>query len=178
MYGESAVVQANGKHPLVSAQISKIIATLLIAASVFAARSELVTIKTGVGGVSSQWITLSSNEVAEVLSLKLGSGGYLAISIEGSDFIFNTNTEKPLVAGPAIIRLPGTGSSVSFCTLKITRANDLFTPSNAVVIPDDGGAPVQIILESSTDLVTWTASNPGSYGTSSSKRFFRIRATR
>jgi len=45
------------------------------------------------------------------------------------------------------------------------RAGDSFTPSNAVVVPDDSGAPVQIILESSTDLVTWTAALPGTYGT-------------
>ncbi len=49
-------------------------------------------------------------------------------------------------------------------------------PSNTVVIPADAAGNVNIILESSTDLVTWTAATPGSYGSSTSKRFFRIRA--
>jgi len=35
---------------------------------------------------------------------------------------------------------------------------------------------VNVILESSTDLVTWTQANPGTYGASTTKRFFRVRA--
>jgi|GEM_PF-1655040 len=50
------------------------------------------------------------------------------------------------------------------------------TPSTAVVIPADAAGPVQIILESSTDLTTWTAATPGSYASSTSRRFFRVRA--
>jgi hypothetical protein len=153
----------------------KTITAVLIALSAFASHSEIITINT----VSSQILTLHTNEVAEVLSLKLASspGAYLSINLGGTDFNFYTN-ERPVVAGPATLRLTGSGSSGSFCTLKITRTNDLFTPSNAVVIPDDGGGPVQIVLESSTDLITWTAANPGTYGTGSSKRFFRLRASR
>jgi hypothetical protein len=47
---------------------------------------------------------------------------------------------------------------------------------SAVVIPEDASGPVEIILESSTDLVNWTAANPGTYGSSTVKRFFRVRA--
>jgi len=49
-------------------------------------------------------------------------------------------------------------------------------PTSAVVIPTDATGPVNVILESSTDLVTWTAANPGTYGASTTKRFFRVRA--
>ena len=49
-------------------------------------------------------------------------------------------------------------------------------PSNAVVIPSDSSGPVQIILESSEDMVNWNSANPGSYGASTNERFFRIRA--
>ena len=49
-------------------------------------------------------------------------------------------------------------------------------PSTAVVIPEESGGPVEIILESSTDLVTWTRAEPGTYGASTEKRFFRVRA--
>ncbi|MBI5772971.1 MAG: hypothetical protein HZA89_04405 [Verrucomicrobia bacterium] len=60
----------------------------------------------------------------------------------------------------------------------MTRATPTSQASSTVVVPDDAGGPVQIILESSTDLVTWTAANPGTYGTSTTKRFFRLRAQR
>ena len=46
----------------------------------------------------------------------------------------------------------------------------------AVVVPEDASGPVQIILESSTDLVSWTEANPGTYGASTTRRFFRVRA--
>jgi hypothetical protein len=59
-----------------------------------------------------------------------------------------------------------------------TGETELNTPSNAVVIPADSDGPVEIILESSTDLITWTAALPGSYASTTEKRFFRVRALR
>ena len=49
-------------------------------------------------------------------------------------------------------------------------------PSGTVVIPTDATGPVRIILESSTDLVTWTEANPGTYAKDNPNRFFRVRA--
>ena len=49
-------------------------------------------------------------------------------------------------------------------------------PSSAVVIPSDSSGPVQIILESSEDMVNWNSANPGTYGASTNERFFRVRA--
>ncbi len=49
-------------------------------------------------------------------------------------------------------------------------------PSSAVVIPTDASGPVQIILESSQDMINWNATNPGTYGASESERFYRVRA--
>ena len=52
-----------------------------------------------------------------------------------------------------------------------------YVPADAIVIPASATGSVQIILESSTDLVNWTAANPGTYGASSAtNRFFRVRA--
>jgi hypothetical protein len=48
--------------------------------------------------------------------------------------------------------------------------------SNAVVIPSDSVGPVSIIMESSVDMITWNASNPGIYGADTETRFFRLRA--
>jgi hypothetical protein len=53
-----------------------------------------------------------------------------------------------------------------------------FIPNTAVVIPADSSGPVTIILESSVDLVNWTPAQPGTYGTTSTNRFFRVRAQR
>lgn len=47
---------------------------------------------------------------------------------------------------------------------------------SAVVIPEDASGPVEIILESSTDLVNWSLANPGTYASSTQRRFFRVRA--
>jgi hypothetical protein len=52
-----------------------------------------------------------------------------------------------------------------------------YIPADAIVIPSSATGNVQIILESSPDLVNWTAANPGTYGASSAtNRFFRVRA--
>ena len=52
-----------------------------------------------------------------------------------------------------------------------------YIPADAVVIPASATGNVQIILESSPDLVNWTAANPGIYGASAAtNRFFRVRA--
>jgi hypothetical protein len=48
-------------------------------------------------------------------------------------------------------------------------------PSTGVVIPSDGAGPVRVILESSSDLVTWSEALPGTYGRTETKRFFRLR---
>ncbi len=47
-----------------------------------------------------------------------------------------------------------------------------------VVIPSDAQGPVGILLESSTNFVDWIQALPGTYGTSSQARYFRVRAVR
>ena len=74
------------------------------------------------------------------------------------------------------------GGNTSWATFQITTpasANVVsnYVPADAIVIPSSATGNVQIILESSTDLVNWTAANPGTYGASSAtNRFFRVRA--
>ena len=94
--------------------------------------------------------------------------------------------EKVMVAGPVTLTLPfeslpetlNEGCLLTY-RLKDNAANDTaITPAtgSAVVIPTDATGPVQILMESSTDLITWTAASPGTYGSSTTKRFFRVRA--
>ena len=48
--------------------------------------------------------------------------------------------------------------------------------NSVTVIPENSSGNVNIILEQSTDLVNWTAVDPGSFAPSTAKRFFRVRA--
>lgn len=81
------------------------------------------------------------------------------------------------VAGPCWIHLRWNDSlAIISYRIRPNTSSSTSTPANAVVIPTDATGSVQIILESSTDLITWTQANPGTYGASTAKRFFRIRA--
>jgi hypothetical protein len=72
----------------------------------------------------------------------------------------------------------GNGSyGPSLLTLNIsTPSVQSMIPANTVVIPTDANGSVQIVLESSSDLINWTSSLPGTYGNTYSNRFFRVRA--
>lgn len=104
------------------------------------------------------------------------------ISLGAASFstsIWDSSGGIRVVAGPAMLtfsRPSFIGSG--FCTLKITKLTGTFTPSTAVVIPSDSQGPVDILLESSTNFVDWAQALPGSYGTSSQVRYFRVRAVR
>lgn len=70
-------------------------------------------------------------------------------------------------------------TNIPYVSYKLTRASELAqssTPVNTVVIPTDANGNVEIILESSTDLVNWTAASPGEYSSATQNRFFRVRA--
>jgi len=81
--------------------------------------------------------------------------------------------------GPLTITISISGMAEAFYSVpyRITNSTAVSaTPSNAVVIPTNATGNVQIILESSTDMVTWTAASPGTYSPAASNRFFRVRA--
>lgn len=146
-----------------------------------------------------QSVVVGSNQVAKIHHIKLAAsqcrlnikvGGqilrYDAFDVAGSTAV-TTSTGTvglPMIAGPAEIELeliltsPGSTTSSNLCVVQLSNNGEQFTPSNAVVIPADSGGPVEIILESSVDLITWTPANPGVYGGSTEKRFFRVRAAR
>ena len=70
------------------------------------------------------------------------------------------------------------GQVTNAVTLKITTKDDPAVPaqSNQVaVIPEDGNGQYEVALESSTDFITWTPANSGTYGGTTAKRFFRTR---
>lgn len=128
-------------------------------------------------------LTLDGGQVARVLTVRFTAwGGYMSVTLGDSSFSYKDtelSAALPIVAGPAKISLfASTASAGCFCTIEITSPAAQLMPSTGVVVPADSGGPVSIILESSVDLVNWTAALPGTYGTSTTNRFFRVRAVR
>lgn len=95
---------------------------------------------------------------------------------------FNQPAPKSFfVPGPATIVMQFGASATATCSFRVfangTSVPVTNLPSNSVVIPTDATGPVAIVLESSVDLVTWTAADPGTYSPTVLNRFFRVRAT-
>ena len=101
---------------------------------------------------------------------RLSASGGVGIAFSGNAIF--TGVTNIQVAIP-----PSTFSRFGVLTFTITTPTAQSSiPANAVVIPTDATGPVQIVLESSSDLVNWTTSLPGIYGNTHSNRFFRVRA--
>jgi hypothetical protein len=88
-------------------------------------------------------------------------------------------------AGPIYLRLlPGQWGLTNRITIVVERdgqtnsstSNSIVSPASAVVIPAAVVGDVNVILEQSQDGVTWTQCLPGTYNSSTVKRFFRLRA--
>ena len=139
-------------------------------------------------------ITLQANQSAKVLSESLNSiGGFELVEVIDGIRITRQNAPSPFgnltFYGPSTVEFAAIsttspdGSLVGLVTLEISPTSPgsvpvTNIPSNAVVIPADSAGPVTILLESSVDLITWNAANPGTYGTSTTNRFFRVRSIR
>ena len=141
-------------------------------------------------------INVTSNEVFELLYVNWPgeqAGGrlcppFIEVTIGGVtvkdnsyDDLLERQQQRSTIAGPANIRLVTNGECVQgtyVFTYRITREVDNFVPNTGVVIPSDAAGPVSVKLESSTDLATWNEAQPGTYGTSSTARYFRLRAVR
>jgi hypothetical protein len=67
-------------------------------------------------------------------------------------------------------------ASEGYVTFRIVGSEKEVSKKFATVIPENSSGNVDIILEQSTDLINWTAVNPGSFPPSTAKRFFRVRS--
>ena len=185
--------------PLAPSAISLVsLLTVSIFAANVAVRADTLTLSAApveIGTGASQNYSVPTNVTAQIVYaycpvLNSYFSSWITVSIKGSpgpSVYYGGNTSGtmsnlPTVVGPATITLWATNSETlymptCFCTIQTTSSTS-FTPSTAVVIPNDGGSPVTVILESSVDLVNWTPALPGTYGTTTSNRFFRVRAQR
>jgi len=121
---------------------------------------------------SPKTITIPAGKVLEIVS---GDASYNLSGVSGSGFGVSNQSSFPIyIVGAGVLTTTGLG----YLTYRVKENISTTTtiPTSAVVIPTDATGPVNVILESSTDLVTWTAANPGTYGASTTKRFFRVRA--
>ena len=87
-----------------------------------------------------------------------------------------------IFTGLTNIAVSSGGGNPAIATFQITTPASTivvsnYIPADAIVIPASATGSVQVILESSPDLVNWTAASPGIYGASAgTNRFFRVRA--
>ena len=85
------------------------------------------------------------------------------------------------VNGPATLRIvnsQGGSNPSAFLTYRkySLGKTDAYTSSTSVVIPEKAAGDVDVKMEQSADNVTWTECLPGTYNSSTVKRFFRLRA--
>jgi hypothetical protein len=144
-------------------------------------RAQMQTLVVGPTSTNSPVVTVSTNSYAIVKSV-VGDGD-LAVNLQGYSFTVNGSSaslNNLYVAGPATIQLQAHCCAFyqSFATVEVISPITQSIPSTAVVIPSDAGGPVNIVLESSSDLINWTAALPGTYGSSTTNRFFRVKAVR
>lgn len=140
----------------------------------------LVTLATLMANAQTTWVALNvtagyshavqTNQLVQPVSI----GGALSGYYPGGNVAMTTGN---IYTGLTNV-VQGSGG---YSTLQITTPGTCvvsnYVPADAVVIPASVTGNVQIILESSPDLVNWTAANPGTYGASAAtNRFFRVRA--
>jgi len=115
----------------------------------------------------------------KLIEIVFASGVFnVSTSSRSADFLRSDKSQFPLyICGPTVLKNNNLyENAIITYRIKDNIATTTTIPTSAVVIPTDATGPVNVILESSTDLVTWTAANPGTYGASTTKRFFRVRA--
>lgn len=167
------------------------VAGALFQISLASAQTQIVTLTTryGVGNTNVQ--ANLAVEPHQIVALLYANGKTNGICCELK--LTNGITVRPLLppagssfqqgqmtlTGVTNIFICGDTSEPSAFTFSITtpsQSSPSQLPANSVVIPTDATGPVQIVLESSSDLVSWNAALPGSYGNTYSNRFFRVRA--
>ena len=140
-----------------------------------------------------QWtstiVTLTEGQRFEVLSVASNHNflikvdgarwqSWVASSGSGGSYKnYGANLSNNIVVGPCTITcedgLQGFSPIISY---KISEPDQGPTVSrNVAVIPEDVNGEYEVILESSTDRITWSPANPGNYGGNTAGRFFRIR---
>jgi hypothetical protein len=82
----------------------------------------------------------------------------------------------------AFLKSPDGWSAMwAMCNVKISRANESLSKNvtgYSLVLPESKDTNYNLVLESSTDLVSWTADATGTKTPSDKERFYRLRAVK
>ena len=95
-------------------------------------------------------------------------------SSSGTSVGWSSDSDRTIVG--ACVISPNTGANDgTVIDYKIVRHEVTAPPMNIISLPDDNNGDVDLLLETSTDLISWTPIYSGSAGTSNSAAFFRTR---
>jgi hypothetical protein len=123
-------------------------------------------------------IGVPSGSTLKVLGILSGNNSEVAVhlTIDGLHLRHELGQSKTLeIAGPVTVAFSeymGLGPAVISYSI---HTPDDSSKSNPAVIPDDNSGNHAVILEASTDMKTWEPVQPGSYPTTTMRRFFRVR---
>lgn len=120
----------------------------------------------------------------EYFNFRISQNREIRFSGTGSVLSTETSSSGPIgliLQGPAeLISMYGNSNSDGgyFLVFKklVGFSDSTSTSATSVVIPSSVSGDVDIKLEQSSDNVTWTECLPGTYNSSTVKRFFRLRA--
>ena len=104
------------------------------------------------------------------------------IKPDPNSWVHSGDNSSFFVPGPATIRYGSNTQAgnpeitLNYKILSNLSASTNFVSSTAVVIPQSATGDVDVKMEQSADNVTWTECLPGTYNSSTVKRFFRLRA--
>jgi hypothetical protein len=163
---------------LAQAQTVTLVATNNLPASYDFSTNQVVTINSFVSANLNAGVATISFANGLSINLRSYPYPYMTYSQNNNSYVAFTGSSAVFTGVTNISMVSGLGAAgTSALTFTITTPTVQSTvPANAVVIPTDATGPVQIVLESSADLVNWTSALPGTYGTSTTNRFFRVRA--
>jgi len=139
-------------------------------------QTQIVTLKSG--SLNPPSFSLSSNQIVTLNNVY--NGGSTPIT----SFFFANGFQIDHVGNDVANKITYTGltnislsiGAATFTVLTPLTNSISVTPVNSVVIPSDAKGNVQVVLESSSDLVSWIPSQAGIYGNTYTNRFFRVRA--
>lgn len=169
--------------------INLFIFTLFIQITTLNAASDIAeTVILRSNNAQAQTYSVPDGKTATIRSVRLASQGGV-LTINGALIASSAETGPQELALPMIISSRNvitvartTGSSVdSSAVIEVRDATagiEGAIPLNAVVIPENTSGTFVVILESSTDMITWLPAVPGQYGSDTSRRFFRTRIAR
>ncbi len=189
LYSRTKSCNQNHKRKLTTINQMKTLLSILIAVVASAQLLHAQTTQTitfaylGTAGTRQQDITVPAGQVFEVLTWATADTSPATLKVNGIEVYIAPATRPVLspsfvVAGPLTISLVVNNNSALVCSYRLNTNGQVATQnvaSQTVVIPQTAAAPADIILESSTDLITWTAAAAGSYSPATSNRFFRVR---